>query len=412
MLQLIFENLEMPNLFNVIESDKTVLEPVVWAFRISYAQKVIVIDGESFINKTEIFAVERDRLIIKDYQMAVNVLKYFGSSISKLEVNYKSLLLREIEAINRMIDEKCWEKLTEVHFTCDSNELEGLSSVFPHVVNVTFANSHISSNALRLDKLYPQMRELYLFKVFSQKADYLFHPFEHLETFTVNICSLSGWIAESKLGKMFEKNPQIKSVNILKTSHKVVEEMSVSLLRLENLELPSLLGSFFNTHSNISFNRVKRFKLHIFQSLHVSPKFIPFQFNNQLQEFELNWFRPEGLQISNEWLKFIEMQTSLKRLKVTFNSFDPHVTIAYLTDLNLPNLQIFQMQNVNLHINELNRLILPKGKWKRLHEIHLIAATQSFLDEIQQYNTTHWSIGKVEAHDENELFDIVIKVME
>lgn len=172
-LQLIFEHLDIPHVLSAIDSDDGVLEPAIWAFKHKHAHKIVIIDGSTVDNHTEAIEVEGDRFIIKDYGTVLKFLKHFGNSITKLGVNYKELkLLSKIEAVNKLIDEKCSLTLTELHVTCFSDELQGLTAVFPNVVNISFESSHIRGDALRLDHLFPQMRSLQLDRVTSQTTEY------------------------------------------------------------------------------------------------------------------------------------------------------------------------------------------------------------------------------------------------
>lgn len=96
---LICEKLEIPDLLNAIESDDAVLDPGKWIFKHVHlkAKKLIIIEGTAFNIDTDVTQIEPDQLIIQDYEIALKVLKYFGSSITNLELNYKKLELYQIE---------------------------------------------------------------------------------------------------------------------------------------------------------------------------------------------------------------------------------------------------------------------------------------------------------------------------
>lgn len=401
-LQLIFEYLDLPGLLAAIVSDEVVLEPAIYAFKHTFAQKMFVIDGSSFQNHTEIVAMDADRVLIKDYITTLYTLKYFGTSISRLAINYKKMNPDQIIEISKLIGEYCAEKLNEIEISCENDELDALTATFPNVMKVLFIDSRISIENLRLDKLFPKMRSFELQKVSSSNTKYLYYYFQNLESFTVKYSVLSGWFKESRLEETLKVNPQIKHIDILPATHELVTKMSQYLPDLESLILTGLSEDFFRVHSMIRFKSVKKFKLSIYRLVHLTPRFIPFEFNDQLEEFELNWGQPE---ITDEWRKFIGNLMSLKKLKIKWQ-LKKCTTIAYITELKLINLESFTMENVNVDFVELNRFLLTLTKsWNKLHEIHLLNIDKSFLDDIQQ-SVTEWMVSEVSEVSDNLVFNV------
>lgn len=407
-LQLIFETLDLPGLLTSIESDEAVLEPAIYAFKHTLAKKLILIDGSGFENHTALVEMDVDRIVIKDYETALSALKYFGNSISRLGITYKMMNSEQIGVINGLIDEKYLECLKAIQISCDNNELDGLTTVFPNVVNVSIIDSRISTEILRLDRLFPQMRSLDLERVSSSNTKYLQHHFAHLENFTMKFSVLSGWFKESELENTLKSNPQIKYINILPASHELATKISQFLPSLEYLELTGLAEDFYRVHSMIRFKNVKKFKLTIHRLPHFTPRFIPFEFSDRLEEFELNWNRPV---ITHEWLDFTGRLTNLKQLKIKW-AFDQCSTISYVAKLNLPNLEMFTVENVNIPIVELNRFFDASKAWNKLHEVRLLNVEKTFLDEIKQNNQTEWEISEVDESSENLLFNINVQRIE
>lgn len=404
-MELFFENLKTSDLLNIIESDETLLEPVIWAFCHNHGQKLIKISGSFFflgrMSSTNSFGVEESYLDIQNYELTLKVFNTFGYSIHKLHVNYVGMGSLEIVEINRLIGEKCAGQLTELGATFRNNELNALltSSIFPNVETVKLFVGRLREN-IDLNQIFPQLKSLTLHSAITSAAGLIDRHFPHLIDLTIEFFNRPG-LTEQHFETMLQKNRQITSITVDHCSLNFLEAVHKHLPHLESLCLNNLRSNLFDLTTNvpvIRFESVKQFTLQVLLKHSLSPSIIPFEFGDRLEEVKLIWTH---FRIGDQWTAFIERNTNIHKLTVDYLSGD-YNDYACLTDLDIPKLKEIELQGIDLnHRDEIDHFFRNVRKWKHLERIHFVDAWKNQTDMLRTLSAG-WEMDEFENADDSD----------
>lgn len=169
----------------------------------------------------------------------------FGFSISRLVINYNSMTPDQLSNINRHISEQCLNKLREIEYVCNEDDLK-LSEIFPNVESVSFSVASKIRSSIDLIKMFPKMRHLQLKLGLIADPKMIAHHFPHLESVSIHFFSFQGF-TEAQIEIFLKLNPQIKSIHVSSCTPQFLETMNNTLPNLESLELRDLLFEFFDS---------------------------------------------------------------------------------------------------------------------------------------------------------------------
>lgn len=424
MLQLFFEQLNVADLLNIIDTDAHLLQPAVWAFRHTHAHKTIEISGGSYnlgkkyyYRKETKETKEKSQLETWSYEMTLKMLELFGSAMQNVHINYMSMNATEVAVVNRLIREKCANHLKYLEITFDRPNQNGIliPSEFPQVERVAFTHGYIDFGAqIDLSRTFPDMKQLELLKLQSISRNVIDRHFHHLAELKVNI-DIENWrrskILEPEFENLIKKNPQIKRITVTGCSPHFLSILHENLPQLESLSLGNLDGRAFRRTSHAyHYASVQKFSMHVTSKLIAQPEKIPFTFSNRLEEVELFWICSE---LSDQWRAFIENNTTIQRLNIAFipaaTQNELCANFAHLTELNLPNLEVLTLQRIDLNLHEETNNFLDKiDKWHKLKAIHLVNIQNDQIDVFQQKICPIWTMTILENDQFDGMVDILI----
>lgn len=274
----IYDQLDLDDLVNVALIDSHSHDLITRHYMIAkyrVHEKLIRITNKPY-NETD----HPDILPIRRYETILQFLQLFGHLIKKLEFSdYYSD--SEAPTINRFIAEHCSTSLTEI--TLKGVGVYLLSETkqrFEKVVRVSFSESNLYADNLKLERIFPRMEYLELNIVrFIRIAsiDSLVQPHPYLKHFHYTDKKIDG--NDSFLRHFVKLNPQLETLCLRKL-------ISLDFLRVASENLPKLttlliLNNFPETFygKRIRFRNVRNFTFVDRDSLHTFNHF-PLSFDS------------------------------------------------------------------------------------------------------------------------------------
>lgn len=320
-----------------------------------------------------------DKLIqIHDYTLTLFILKYFGSVIKKLKVDYNFMNLDQSNIINGMINEYCVETLVEIQLNyCDENVMKSFTTPFENVKIVIFGMElgSIGNESLPLDRLFPNIKLLSV--AISLALDETFFDFylPTLERLYFRAEHQSRDAIESKVEHLIKKNQQNEVLNV-----------SPKFLQITNQMLPDLeslyLVSFAMDGDSIHFENVKTFFMK--NGLYSSPVNISF---SVLEELQMSYYDNRF----NAWSEFFTKHSNLSRLQIEESiASDIHEQFDALTE-ELKNInEISIVCNGPIGIQSIARFL--GGQRKKLEKMSLITIPDDDKEILRQRFEAQWNI--------------------
>lgn len=273
------------------------------------------LESEGF-SRSYIKPKDVNTLVINDYQLALNVLKYFSGNFQTLTLNegvYGFADRHLWEVVNQYLNRYASNDITHLQIFMYDNTLEQYKLPFN---NVEILEGSLSVNqtqdiALPFNRMFPKLRDIKL--VLSEtEIEILDCEFPHLEDVGLFLSSDGKGKEKQKLIRGFaEKNPQIKSLHVRDFSSECVEYFSQYLPNLVNLTL-NLNGGF---NSEIEFKGVKNVRLHDKSGKYVTKLSFP--------QIETVLFKYSYKQ-RYEWKTFFNKHKNLKKLELDEETYEHH----------------------------------------------------------------------------------------
>lgn len=229
----ILEELDLYSLTLTTNSNKELSQLADGVFKKKFATKAIGIFGPLSMDPR--YSVHILDKIITNYNFEVFslILRTFGHLIDKLVIGYDGITLDQRKDIHHLIFEYCSKSLTSVELIeWDENVLESFKIQLPNVNHLTLSGnlksksngvlSIFNDNALALSEIFPGLRELTLDTLWVTDPSILNVRFPQLKHVKITLLPppfnhpLDHYFAKSKpaMKKLFENNPQIKSLTI------------------------------------------------------------------------------------------------------------------------------------------------------------------------------------------------------
>lgn len=319
-------------------------------------------------------------IIIRDLQMAINMLKYFGSSLRRLSIYYNEIEGSQLDMLNQFVNQYCSEtvKKLEVKFL-DENVLNQLTMPFKEVEDLT---CRIKSKNLKAFKpwneFFPKLRRFRL-SFHSENINFIDIEFPFLENFVL-------WTTDNGVKRnlehfewFFKINPTIQSAKI-GLFPGLLKHMA-HLPKLENLRIDS-----YNLEDvSIHLESVKNFVL---------PHLTSIKYFSLPNLNELTMHVSSGRY--KAYIPFFKKHTELRRLHLnkilTKKSFEMRLDQL---SIDLPNLV-----DVTVNFESYSREILIESKTsfilnhRQLQTFNFITKIIEIDDEIilRQSFTNEWNI--------------------
>lgn len=267
---LVLENVDTATLLTFVETNQHFAGLAANVFKRVHSKKTVKITNlyhETPVNTFDGGDIRDtdDEIIIQHFGTVLKVMKYFGSSISHISLDYNpnNKFYRDnssMIALSQAINGNCSDTLQRLDLCTYGKVLEEMSKPFKQVKRIYMRGAYkdLGSDTLSFGELFPMLERIHLEYIVVKNTsciDQNFPKLKHLDIF-VPYTSYEDQFTESEVRAILRKNPQIRSLNI--------DGSNKQFLRYVNDVLPNLLDlkiRGFDKRQNddqiISFNTVK-----------------------------------------------------------------------------------------------------------------------------------------------------------
>lgn len=337
---IIFHYLECDDFPNVVQINSRLSDIATSVFRYKYRYHQLKITPKNTLQArvTEQFEEGQHQLTISDYQLAVNVLKYFGDIFQSVKFSYDWLTQKiRVNQMTQHIGEYCSKSLKQLDLEMRHDLLEKFTDPFEAVEELTIRSRTSSFNqSIRLNDLFPKLRRLNLVSVDASNNTFINAEFPHLEHFSFHSCDVTN---NGNIRELIRRNPTIRSIEPQARDPSLIAYINQQLPHLENLTL------FFDPGSDaVQFDNVRNLEIASFETI------------DSLENLSMP--RLESLKMVyksihlDEWMAFFRKHTQLQRLHIRelhkVHIFNPLRNVDQFTAdlLNLTDFTIDSFQHV------------------------------------------------------------------
>lgn len=273
--------------------------------------------------KTEI--AFNDSIKIFDFEMSLNTLKHFGRVIEKLSVQFNYLKSTDTIMISEFINKYCSESLVHLHFEdCTCNCLQSMKEPFENVENLAFTLrlENLGNTTLSMNELFPKVRRLSFNSIMVISGTYIDCHLPYLERLDIHTVGASiGDVAviQKKFGKLLQKNPQIRHIELFNVVPYFLKLSSEVLPNLENITL----RSYRFTNDIIQFEKVRKLTV---KSGYATPRNATFP---NLQEL---WIQCYSVHCKG-WIQFLEQHNNISQLHIEQSQINDEIFIKFIKNL-------------------------------------------------------------------------------
>lgn len=409
-IQLIFNELEFPDLLSVAETSGTSSYLAARSFKQNFAHMKIRIGNLSYskppnridlaiqsvskeINRyvdviplnLDKLRVEEDSIQIKSVFYGLKTLKHFGKFIRKLELSFENVDTKAAKIISKYVDDYCLESLIE--FGIEFIEGDGMKlfkKPFNHVEKFTFAQKEEKKNdkeraiTLPTNKTFPALRS---FSFEAQGAQfshsYMNCHFPHLEHLSIIEPPYRSSLAAMK--ELVEINSHIRSFKCDGCEQKLMHFSGATLVKVENLSIDYFYTYGFLEDQDVRFANVRKAELN---SISGQPQMsLP-----KLQDLKISFdsWRTDIL------LNFLDIHGNLSRLHLIHKELEDDV-FEQIT-LNLSNLEEISISQIGFkHINCFN-IIDFMQEHKKLKKFQIDYCTREAEEKLRDSLKEDWNI--------------------
>lgn len=311
---------QLPNMTIIIHNRSSMNVPK-WTEKVFKSIKVWNLFKPKHDNRPE--EEKCDTIEIFNFQTAVEALKVFGSSMTKLQLDLAKADSNEAKTISKYINECCSKSLVEIKLDIQhGNPMIHWTIPFENVKRLSFGVKSLSNrpNVPHLNEIFPKLQTISLY-LGTKMRSYFDCEFRHLEHLIINEQGSKG--KDSYIYNLLKANPHIRNVSVYKGRPMLLRKLNEELPLLESLTIQS----FTDFPDDVHLKRLT--KLLLKETLEV-PKHIHAPY---LRELEMS-FSSEYL---NQWMQFLKTHNNLTRFHLNY-WFIYHDEFTQLTD-NLPNLE-------------------------------------------------------------------------
>ncbi|XP_031631982.1 uncharacterized protein LOC116346184 [Contarinia nasturtii] len=348
-LTVIFQYLDLKDLYNVAEADKHFVPVVRSIFSQRYRHKQLV------LNLSDISAnVSSDCIEIPKELNTTAFFEYFGSAILKLKVIGMDWCPNEIK---ESFLKHCTASIVELELVSCTYCFKGVDQPFENVKHLVINDSTLWS--LWPDQWFPNVIELHL-KFKSIHANFLPGHFPKMTRLDIDDPNMK--ILPRIVDRMIRMNPQLTCLGVQRDYDiEFLRVASESLPHLKHLELFVPKDGFRSSgDQKIHFENVKTFalaKLHDADGAAVVN--MPFLFT-KLEEL----FFFGGTGFNDEVLNFIKENKTVKELNMmAFDLNSMTYNDLVLIIRSMPNLSALMIDAVTFTTKELIQLLCDGDEW-------------------------------------------------
>lgn len=336
--------LDLDDLLGLAEMNQKLSSDV---FRRKYSNRRIVITDFEQVKEKPKLSIDNAFIVIKDFEMSLTVLKFFGKHILNLNLISDGTNQTNFHKLLNAANEYCSESLVEFGLQLDQPiAIPPMLKPFENVKRVSIKNEMplIDSDA-HMNGTFPALSALSI-SGWSADTDYVnchFPDLEHLIAETPN---------EHLIADLVFQNPQIREISVQSGSLDLLLIIKEALPNLEHLSI-----GWFDVHNKeIHFDNVTKFSMEMTAD---SPDNFYFP---HLQELEIYYHS----NFFNEWIHFTESHRQLSRFQLKYWSMDDD-QFEKLTS-HLPNLVEMSVTSLNGNVigtNAISQFIESHSKLAR-----------------------------------------------
>lgn len=332
-LFLICEQLELKDLLNLAQASAKMSPFAEQTFRWKYGNHFIGITmSESNRRRKFGRTIDVKRIDISDFQLALDLLQYFGHLINHLHVGNKFIPNEKAAAINQAINKYCSKTLKQLDLDfIKEDTFKHLNTSFETVDELTFGVDlkRINSGIVPLNELMPNLIRLKLNLYSAIDYSFIDKEFRHLNQLQIFTTS-EAWTRKTqiKIEGFFRKNPQITTIDMAAFPDEYIIKINQLLPNLHSLTIDA-----FDIIDTVEFEHVKHFELVVISPVPIDKLSFP-----RLESLKMGFFTES----SDQWAAFFRRHQSVSRLFID-NAFS--IPLVEFT-ANLPNLNDLTLQNI------------------------------------------------------------------
>lgn len=266
-LFIIFEHLNLTDLLNVAEIDDDIHSMAATVFRHRYRHKRIIIqvgDYKYLLNDDD----DYDYLAIYDNQMAENVIRKFGSVISRMDMLYFPYNKEVYSRFSRLVAVYCSDSLVDFDFN-ENFHLNHLSRPLKNVERVVYIPT-IPNGRMeypphgKMNTMFPALRRLTMDRPYLDDnfLNCTIPNLVHLE-----LLETPDHFERSPIKDLFASNPHIQSFQTRRATQQFLDILMENLPNLTHLTLTECymenLTNHFDRVTTLKIVQSKRFESHL-----------------------------------------------------------------------------------------------------------------------------------------------------
>lgn len=335
-LYLILEQLDLPSLVNVAQVNAQFYYLTQNVFKRKFSHhirvehlentpksmaNILIENTETFIShalgnherlpsKSNVYSKYGEIDVIRDYQLLLNTLKYFGGVIQKFEMVRASLEPSVIKTICTYLDKYCASSLIQLNVGVTKEYwLDALKGPFKNLNEFTFDAGHEKvprrSKTVSVSEKFPNLRRLSLNNYHRKKsAIYLNGQLPQLEYLSIANVDQS----DNEFDKFLKENPSILSLEITGFPKNFISTIHRFLPNLENLTIGRHgFDGYIEIDEPIHFENLNVFHLRSYD-----PRTLTKISFSHLQELLMYYENDEV----NKWIEFFKMNHTFTRFHI------------------------------------------------------------------------------------------------
>lgn len=367
----------MSELLNIAQTNQYFADIATDMYRRKYSSRTISIRSPEFNSMFDEIHIASNfnYIIVSNLEIAAKMLSVFGSVISKVTLKCTDVPTIDVEKITKAINDHGAKPIIQLELDdCTDGIWNNLRTPFKNVKSLTF-NGNVKTGKARLNKLFPNMRELFLKDVEIYDRSAFHHTFPYLENLLILLWEIEGFTGDDA-EKMIKKNPQLKSLSLENGSVELLACAKDNLRSLENLEIVENFQDF-SSEEDIVFASVKRV------SLRFSPEQVPERIIfPQLNELNLR-VSPE---LNDAWVDYIKRHGNLTKLNVDSLISGTHIAaLADATHLT----EVFFICSPTVNSDTIIHFIESNSK---VNKINLKIVERILKDELKPRIEHEWKV--------------------
>lgn len=275
-------------------------------------------------------------IMTNDRRDSISLLKYFGHFLENVIIQYNGIN-SDLKIINTLLNKSCLETLKHLQLNfAEMNDMEQLKIPFKGVEEFsTFISKHKLKSSMKLNELFPNLRQLNLTLQRDVDISFIDGQFSHLNQFRFTVPSDGNAKKRMQLIKqlrgMLMRNPTIQSIDInFMYPPNFLKFLSRTMSNLEHLKLNNLVIDNFDP---VKFDNVKSFvsKMSCLDVKHLHRLTLP-----SLESLEM-WYSSKCF---DKWIQFLSYHTQLRQLRIIgFSDLLENIPHLNALTTSLPNLR-------------------------------------------------------------------------